>query len=180
MTQILLPPQGDFTDANTTEGEYKVAQDSLVEFLSNTLGTVSGTAGEGYLALAKGTTVSQPAITSDGWLRFNTDRNKFEISNLTSTNWDELLCGTVNGTWANNIEVDQTGALRVISSTTDCESAIESTSGSVTVGVNATERYIKCTGTEPLKIYIDGVGVMKLDASGNLTVIGTITQQGTV
>ena len=48
------------------------------------------------------------------------------------------------------------------------------------VKVDAVDTSIDSSGTRPIKISINGVNVFSLDSSGNLVVIGTITQEGTV
>lgn len=178
MTTITLPAKATFTGATVTEGEFKTAFDNLIDFLDNTLGTVSGNSGEGYLNLSSGTTATRPASSESGWLRFNTDTNQYEVTNVTV--WDKLIKSTVDATWAVNLSASQTGGLRTISTTANNEFRVESTSGNLTTGIVSGERYIKCSGTSPLRIYINNVAVIKIDSSGNFTTTGTITQKGTV
>jgi len=168
-----LPLKTNITGAAVTEGLFKTSMDALIDFLTQAIGTV-----DGYIKTVRGTTAARPSATEGGWLRWNTDRTEMEMSYGTS--WQEIVRSTADATWKWNIPVAQESAMRVISSTGLCKMRVESTVGSAEIGVDADEAYLTSSGTRPLRIWINGVPVFKIDTSGNLTVTGTVTQRGTV
>jgi len=169
-----LPDKSLFTGAAVTEGGYKTSFDNMIDFLTNTIGIT-----DGFLTLSKGTTALRPAATTGGFLRFNTDRNEFEASN--GVVWDQLVRSIVDATYKYALSSTNANGLKIVNTgTNDCHVRVEGNAGTVDLGVDTDEAYLASSGVRPLRIWVNGVPVFKVDSSGNLTVTGTITQKGTV
>lgn len=168
------PDKLDFTGASVTEGGFKIAHDQLIDWLDTLLGAV-----DDYLDLVSGTDASRPAATGSGWLRYNTDNNSIDVT--VSSVWKKLMISAIDATWSCLVEA--TVATIIKFKTTNVEGRLEvecASAGNAGFGTDADEIFIKSTGTKPVRIWINGTPVFKLDSSGNLIVTGNVTANGTV
>lgn len=171
-----IPTKESFTGINVTEIEFRTSMDSLIDFLSAIIGTVSD-----YIKIPSGTGISRPVATSEpGWLRINSTDQELEVTH--AVQWKRIIMAIADPTWRYLISSGVTTIMKwknILGANAEIAVGNNSTQ-EVKMGVSSTDVYLKSSTTIPVRIHINGVPVFKLDSAGNLTTIGTITQKGTV
>ena len=171
-----LPPSTDFTGALVTEGNFKNNLTLMREWLAVQLGTV-----DTHIRLLRGPQTGRPTPTEGGWLRWNTTTSPETADISVGTTWKKLVISAIDGTW--DYLIDSTVSTIQKFKTSNAEGRIEvecATAGNANLGTDADEIFLKSTGTKPVRIWINGVAVFKLDSSGNLIVTGNVTANGSV
>jgi len=169
-----LPPSIDFTGSSVTEGNFKTNFTAMREWLATNLGEL-----DTHIRLFRGTGATRPSATESGWFRWNTTTDDADIS--VGTTWKKFIISSIDGTWS--YLIDTTVATIQKFKTSNAEGRIEvecATAGNANLGTDADEIFLKSTGTKPVRIWINGVAVFKLDSSGNLIVTGNVTANGSV
>lgn len=171
------PDKADFTGASVTEGNFKIAHDALIDWLDALLGAV-----DSYIRLARGTDASRPAATEGGWLRWNTDSLVIDIA-MASGLWHKMVTSIIDANWFMYLStsVDQ-GIARFKSTHAGNVATIRvenNANDNVEVERTATHTIVRSSGTDPVRIEINGVAMFSIDGSGNVIAAGNITANST-
>ena len=169
------PTNGELTDATVTEGGFKLALNALNDWLGLMAGSV-----DDYVRLARGSNASRTAATEGGWLRWNTDNLVLDIA-VASALWHKVVTSIIDATWALRFEYNQ-AALALFKSThagSIATTRVENNVGDyVEVERTATHTIVRSSGTDPVRIVINGVTVFSIDSSGNMICTGNVSANG--
>lgn len=169
-----LPAKTDFTDNGTTEGGFRTSFDSMLDFITNIVGSK-----DGRVEVFSGTDGTRPSATEGGWIRYNSTNNVMDVS--ISTTWHRLVHSVVDVTWKWFIETGQTyGFLVKNSSGSSSILQVESSVGSIRLGVDPDEGFIHSVGNRPLRVFINGVPTSIFKSDGSFIATGNVTSTGSV
>lgn len=169
------PDKLDFTDSSVTEGGFKTAMDSLIDWLETTVGSV-----DEYIKIARGVVSARPAAEDGGWLRWNTDDSVLNMS--VGTVWQKVVSSLVDATWQLRFDFDQRylALFKSIHTGNIATVGIMNNAGDyVEIERTATETIVRSSGTDKVKIVINGVTVFSIDSNGNAISKGNMIANGT-